>query len=414
MNKIQKPKLDLHGTIELEGSKSILQRLILISLFLKDELRVTNWSSSNDVTEMSKAVGVESTEKDVLLSVSCLQDTIHIDESATALRFLVTYASLNEGKKTSITMGKRLAKRPHDILFDLLRKLGAAIDVIDCRIDIVGSKPTLKSIDVPANVSSQYISALLLCAPLFENGLTFKLIPPIVSKNYIELTIALMTTFGITVSYEENVITIPPKSNYKDINNFTCEADLSSAIYPLCVGLFSEKGIGVTPISNHTKQPDFVFWKLLSDAGADIKLHYREDSEEAVLISKLTDYDGFTFDAMRAPDLVPALALLALFADTESMITNVDYLKNKESNRVVGIVNNFKLLGADIEYNDSTLTIQPLSDNPNSVTLDTQNDHRLAMVFYIITLMFPQVSINERDSIGKSYPHFIDDIANLK
>ncbi len=409
-----KPITKLHGTLKLSGSKSILQRILLISLFLKDEMSVTNWSDSEDVREMAKAIGVEAIENQVTLNDTCLRSRFHIEESATALRFLMVYASLQAGKETIISIGERLSERPHDELIKTMITLGATIAKNNRDIVVLGANPKVESLVIDAGISSQYISALLLCAPCFEKGLTIQINSPIVSKNYIDLTIALMDEFGIQIEEKESTYIIPAQSRYNAKSEFTCEADLSSAVYPLSLGLFSEEGIGVTPISNHTKQPDFVFWKLLSDAGADIKLHYTEKTEETVLIAKKSDYKGFNFNARRAPDLVPVLSILALFATTETVIYNVGYLKHKESDRVTGIIENLKLIGAEINLDEDMLKINPLTVEPNEIELDSYNDHRLAMSFYILNQLFPQVSVNSMSSVKKSYSNFVSDINSLR
>jgi 3-phosphoshikimate 1-carboxyvinyltransferase len=173
------------------------------------------------------------------------------------------------------------------------------------------------------------------------------------------------------------------------------------------MGLFSEDGVRIPFIGTFSSQPDFLIIPILIYARADIKLSGRE------LTTKLSEFKGTLINLRDTPDLLPVLAFIALFAKSISIFNGLEHLKYKESNRVENLIVNFKRLGASVSYEDGKLAVLPLIKAPESVVLDTQNDHRYAMIYYMISLLFPQVSVSETESIAKSYPNFIRDIEKL-
>ncbi|MDP8231835.1 MAG: hypothetical protein P9L91_04105 [Candidatus Zophobacter franzmannii] len=407
MNEFIKPTLHLSGDVEVEGSKSILQRILLISLFFNDDLIVENWSQAEDVSGMAKALGHNCLENTIRLKPSKLSNSITIRESATSFRFLLTYAALQPNVVTTIEVGDNLSTRPHKILIDVLEDLGAEIEITGNRYRVTGVFPQKSSIKLQGDVSSQYISALLLCAPLFPNGLQIELTTQGVSKAYLDLTIKMMLNFGIDVHFEDQTYTAKVGSKYHNPGRYICEPDFSSIVYPLCMGLFSEDGVRIPFIGTFSSQPDFLIIPILIYARADIKLSGRE------LTTKLSEFKGTLINLRDTPDLLPVLAFIALFAKSISIFNGLEHLKYKESNRVENLIVNFKRLGASVSYEDGKLAVLPLIKAPESVVLDTQNDHRYAMIYYMISLLFPQVSVSETESIAKSYPNFIRDIEKL-
>ncbi|MBN2829691.1 MAG: hypothetical protein JXR56_05180, partial [Candidatus Cloacimonetes bacterium] len=211
---------------------------------------------------------------------------------------------------------------------------------------------------------------------------------------------------------------------------YICEVDASSYVYPASLGLFSPEGIRVPFAGLLSKQPDAIFLMLISKAKGDIELDFPTNPRISELcpfqptknifnfpnqglITKLSDYQGFDFDVNQAPDLTIVLAFLSLFATTSSIFRNINHLRYKESDRVQGLVDNFSRLGVEINVEDNVLTIEPLTKEPANVLLDTHNDHRLAIIFYMLSLLFPQVSVSETESIAKSYPRFSQDLEKL-
>jgi 3-phosphoshikimate 1-carboxyvinyltransferase len=408
MDEVTKLGLEIGGEISIEGSKSILQRVLIISTFINQSLRIANWSACNDVTEMASALGLSCSsgfERDI--SQSCLQSEIHIEESATALRFLLTLAALQPHKKCLFRLGKRLAMRPHEVLINALRGFGAELTFNGDEIVVYGTRPTLIEIELEAEISSQYISAILLCAPLFENGLIIKPLGKVVSKAYIDLTIAVMKEFGIVVGSENNNWIIPPFSTYQEIGLYNCEPDLSSATYPLSLGMFSKKGVAVVFPFTSSKQPDFQFIEIMRKHGADIQLI------DGKIISRESIFSKLCVDVVNTPDLFPVLAFLSLFSRNISVITGITNLVHKESDRLKNLSMNFEKLGCSIKYLDNGIAISPLKENPGVVTLDALGDHRYAMIYYLLSIIFPQVTFTDVDCIAKSYPGFMQDMEIL-
>ena len=393
--------------ISLEGSKSILNRVLIIVSMLRSPLKIFNYSSCNDIKTMQanlQKLGFDFLVKDEFVEISSSQNLktdaqLYVQDSATAFRFLMARMAAWPGMHTSIEISSQLQNRPHQLLIDLLKKLGAEIHIHENHFEIEGRRLTGGEFDLDSSVSSQYISAMLLIAPLYKNDLVIHLKGKEVSRDYVEMTIEVMKNFGIEVQYSASRLHVAAGQNYTAIGSFTIEPDLSSACYFWTYGALSKNYICTQYLQNSI-QPDHDFVRILQLIGADICI---EDSQ--ICIKKGQLY-GIEVDMSNMPDQVPTLAVLALFADAPTIIHNIEHLKHKESNRLQAIKTEFSKLGIEVELTGDSIKIFPLKTWKHSVILDTYNDHRLVMAFSILQLIIPSISLKDTDAVRKSNPDF--------
>ena len=408
--------LDISGHITLEGSKSILNRVLIISTYLKSPLKIINPASCADIATMA----------DNLIKLGLKFDKSHntwivtppkklnkngelfIHDSGTAYRFLISrVASINKSKYI-INISDQLKRRPIEPLTVILKQMGVTINTNGDSIKIKGSLPNGGVLDLPANISSQFISSLLLIAPSYKNDLELFLEGEIVSRSYIDMTIKIMQNFGIIADYDGSRIFIQAGQEYNDLNEYIIEPDFSSACYFWALGALSRSEVSTNIISKSSLQPDYQFLTILEKIGAKIKR-----GEDKISISR-GELKGISVDMRDMPDQVPTVAVLALFADSKTTITNIEHLKYKESNRIEALISEFSRIGINISYKNGILNINPLDRIPGNEILTTYSDHRLVMAFHILKMIFPQLIVTNASFIDKSYPNFLNDLKSIK
>jgi len=266
-----------------------------------------------------------------------------------------------------------------------------------------GKKLNGGEIDLQADISSQFVSALMLIAPVYKSRLTINLIGRLVSRSYIEMTAAIMQDFGVKCEFFKNKIIIESRQEYANPGIYEIEPDFSSAGYFWALGALSNKEVCISCVSGKSLQPDFRFLSILEKMGTNVNR-----ASKSVCISR-GSLKGIDVEMKDIPDLVPTLAVLALFADSPSQLRNIAHLKYKESNRISALVSELSRIGANIEFTDESLIIHPLCHQPAYVELDAHHDHRLVMAFHILKAVFPCISINNKEAVKKSYAGFFDD-----
>jgi 3-phosphoshikimate 1-carboxyvinyltransferase len=417
--------LPYQGKVSLSGSKSILQRIMLICSIVPARIELSPASRCEDVLEMAEVLKINGVK--VLFEDNCLNIDSHgIDllnnpkqavcfkGSATAFRFWLARTIICKNK-TVIMLSEQLYKRPWQIFIPTLESFGCQISTSEetdaeypYRIEISPPTQTQTSIVVDGSVSSQFISGLMLVAPLLAEGLKFKFNDKPVSFDYIRLTAQIMQAFGTECHITRESILIPHCYKYFIPESFQIEPDMSSAAFFLTLGVFSEQGIRFKTNCKTRFQPDWLIVDILKEMGVCVN-----DYGDCVVV-KSQSLKGICFDLKDNPDLFPILAVLALFAESKSLFTNVNRLKYKESDRLIGIQNALDLLEADYSYTDDCLEVYPLLRIPDAVTLNTQSDHRLMMAFALLKLNFPQIFLSEGKSVVKSCPEYYSQLASLK
>jgi 3-phosphoshikimate 1-carboxyvinyltransferase len=218
-----------------------------------------------------------------------------------------------------------------------------------------------------------------------------------------------MKKFGIAYVRKDNSISLNNAARtYINPEEYQIEPDYSAACYFWALGALSSESIGVKVSSDNSSQGDFNFLKILKEMGAEINY------EEGLISVKKSTLKGVRCSMKEMPDQVPTLAVLALFADTPTEIYDIDYLKYKESDRISSLCIELSKLGVQIYYSDGALTVHPLVSAPQKATLHTFQDHRLVMAFSVLTSMFPQITITDKQCVAKSFPDFFTELDKLK
>ncbi len=409
--------LPYQGVVSINGSKSIIQRIFLIASVQKVRTKLQPGSVCDDVLEMAealRALGVQiSFENDgIMIDSSCLETNqgssveVRFKASATALRFWLA-RTISVHDKSTILLSGQLYSRPLQPYLDILKAIGGIVVISETEnsefpIQIEITPPTLvpSEIAVDSSISSQFISGLMLIAPFLEKGLSIIFNQKPVSRDYLELTAQLMQQYNIKCSLWEDRALIAGRSEYLIADKQIIETDISGAAFFLVLGSFSKQGIGIRNYTNTRWQPDWRILTILRKMGVVIT------EKDDVVTSKKGTLTGIDIDMDNNTDLVPVLAVLALFADSPSVLRNISRLKYKESDRIKGLLYAYNTICADYFYESGCLTINPLLQNVKAVTLDTQNDHRLVMAFSLLQLHFPNISLTETQTINKSFPEF--------
>ena len=421
--RITHPTKKIKAQIELPASKSISNRALIIQALSSEKITLNNLSTADDTKLMQYALNADSS-------------TIDIKNAGTCMRFLTAYfASTN--CEVELRCDERMEDRPIKILVDALRELGAEISYLKKDgfppLKIKGKQLEGGKIKLNASISSQYISALMLAAPIFKNGLEIELTGEVSSKSYIEMTVDLMNYFGFNCSFIENKIIIKNQPIIKS-SNYKIEQDWSAASYWYeIVSLSDEAEILLKGLSLKTLQGDSIISEYMKKFGVDTlekdegillkKFNHREietQNENVFVSSSLSlrtesrNENKSSTNLSNTLDLTPTLAVTAAAKNVLTQLSGLKNLKIKESDRLQSLKVELTKCGFDIEANDDSLHIKHHTINIQSSTINrfqTYNDHRMAMAFAPLALIFDEVLIENPDVVEKSYPHFWSDLA---
>lgn len=393
--KIDKINSTVNGTIQITGSKSETNRLLVLQQFYPN-LKVENISNSDDSKLMQKALVSTSNE-------------INIGHAGTAMRFLTSYFSVKENSEIVLTGSHRMKNRPIKILVDALRDLGADIEYLEKEgfppLKISGKKLIKDNVKIEGNVSSQYISSLLLIAPTLKNGLQLKFKGEVTSVPYIKMTLQLLGELGIIYTWKKNVISIQPKSIIED-KTIVVESDWSSAsyYYSLCA-LSPNSEIILSSYKKTSLQGDCVLSEIYKNLG--VETVFKENSIQ-LKNTKTFDFKLLSLDLLGAPDIAQTIAVSCFGLGLECFLTGLHTLKIKETDRLVALKTEIEKFGGEVEITNKTLHLKPSTKINENITVTTYDDHRMAMAFAPLALKVP-LQIEDPNVVSKSYPTFWDD-----
>lgn len=396
----------LNATISITGSKSETNRLLLLQA-LYPNLVLANISNSDDSEVMTKALQNEQ------LSGTDAQ-LVDIHHAGTAMRFLTAFFAVSEGKEVVLTGSQRMTERPIKVLVEALQQLGAQIayekEVGFPPIRIKGQKITQSKVSIPANVSSQYISALLLVAPKLENGIELTLVGEITSVPYIKMTLALLNEIGVETKFEENVITVKPLTTNSKQQTVTVESDWSSASYFFSLAALSkEAAIVLSSYKESSLQGDSALVEIYAKMGVEARF----EANQLTLVKQPNfEYQSVTFDLNNTPDIAQTIVVTCLGLGIGCHLTGLHTLKIKETDRLEALRIELTKLGASISVTNDSLTLEPTQEILENIAIDTYNDHRMAMAFAPLALRVP-IIINNAEVVSKSYPDFWTDLTTL-
>lgn len=403
--KLEKSRLIGNKTVQISGSKSISNRLLILeSLF--DTIKIGNLSNSQDTQLLKKAL-------------SEVKDIVDIHHAGTAMRFLTSYYAIQEGKTTVLTGSRRMKERPIKNLVSALRDLGADIEYMENEgfppLKITGKKITQTSVNVPANISSQFITSLLLIAGKLENGLEIHLVGEVTSRSYIEMTLDILTNFGIKNKFEGNIIKVEPfhSEGTPATESYEVESDWSSASYFYSICALGRETIHLKSFYKASTQGDSAIAKIYEDFFG-IKTTFSED-EHKLTLEPQPDFsfpEKIILDMNNCPDIAQTLCVTAAALKIPFEISGLGTLRVKETDRLLALYNELKKLGTDTEITD--LTIQSLSfgEPKEHISIKTYQDHRMAMSFAPFCLI-GELNIEQEDVVEKSYPMFWEDLASV-
>ena len=392
--------------IIISGSKSESNRLLILQKIYPN-LELKNISDSDDTIHLQEAL-------------TSNNDIINIGHAGTAMRFLTAYFSVQEGKEIILTGSERMQNRPIKILVEALKTLGADIQYMDKDgnppLKIKGKKLIVSKVSIDGNVSSQYISALLLIAPSLEEGLEIELLGEVTSVPYIKMTLALLNDLGIKTIWKENIISIESKKVIES-KTIIVESDWSSASYFYSLVALSEIGTTIT-LSSYKKeslQGDNFLVEIYKNFGVETKFNQRSitlSKNAAVISSAVEKSQSLTLNLQNTPDLAQTIAVTCFGLGIACDLTGLHTLKIKETDRLVALKNELEKLGADIEITDKSLHLKISNIINRDITIQTYDDHRMAMAFAPLALKVP-IIIENADVVTKSYVKFWEDLERV-
>ncbi|MGL5981352.1 MAG: 3-phosphoshikimate 1-carboxyvinyltransferase [Phocaeicola sp.] len=412
----------IHATVQLPASKSISNRALIINALGKGTYALQNLSDCDDTKVMIRALQAVAGE------------TIDIMAAGTAMRFLTAYLAVTPGNRI-ITGTERMQNRPIRILVDALRELGASIDYVGKEgfppLHITGGGCMKETICLPGDVSSQYISALLMIAPVLPGGLKIELQGTIISRPYIDLTLQLMRDFGAKVEWiSDNELCVSPKP-YQSVPYFV-ESDWSAASYWYqIVALAAKDSTVVLPILfEKSYQGDSYVAHLFRSLGVETTYCTQEkdnfkDSRFALLLDESTLHnhcviltkgtslvERFDFDFVNQPDLAQTFVVTCALMGIPFRFSGLQSLKIKETDRMEALIVEMRKMGYLLtESEESVLSWDgERCEAEEEIIIDTYEDHRMAMAFAPASLVLPHIVINEPHVVSKSYPSYWTDL----
>ncbi|MBW1658060.1 3-phosphoshikimate 1-carboxyvinyltransferase [Flavobacterium quisquiliarum] len=385
--------------LNITGSKSETNRLLLLKALFPN-ITLANTSNSDDSEVMQKALAGN-------------DEIVDIHHAGTAMRFLTAYFSVNEGREVVLTGSSRMQERPIKILVDTLRQLGVEISYEKEEgyppIRIKGKKVTASKVNLAANVSSQYISALLLVASKLDNGLELTLEGEITSIPYIKMTLALLNDLDIKTSFEGNVIKVYPKEAVEP-KEMVVESDWSSASYFFSLVALSDAAkITLSSYKENSLQGDSELVSLYEKMG--VKTTFQNNKMTLEKVAGFT-YQDVNFELNNTPDIAQTIVVTCLGLGIGCHLTGLHTLKIKETDRLEALRIELTKLGANISVTNDSLTLELSGAINHDVHIATYNDHRMAMAFAPLAIKVP-IIIDDAEVVSKSYPDFWSDLKAL-
>ena len=398
--KIQNSNKEANGDLTITGSKSESNRLLIIQA-LYPQIEIHNLSKSDD-------------SKVTLEGLKSKKNVIDINHAGTAMRFLTAFFAIQPHREIVLTGSNRMQERPIKLLVEALNSLGADITYEKepgfPPLIIRGKEISINRVSLPANISSQYISALMLVAPALKNGLKIDLIGETTSFPYIKMTQSIMDQLGFETAFDGNQISIKSASSI-NINHWKIESDWSSASYFYSIVALADRSeISLKSFFEESKQGDAALTEIYEKFG--VKTTH---SNGKIILSKITDFNPpnfITLNLKNTPDLAQTIAVTCLGLNIDCKLSGLHTLKIKETNRLTALKTEIEKLGGNVKITDRSLELLNTGKINENILIDTYNDHRMAMAFAPLGLRVP-ININNPKVVSKSYPDFWDDLQKI-
>ncbi|RDK84242.1 3-phosphoshikimate 1-carboxyvinyltransferase [Marinirhabdus gelatinilytica] len=392
---LSKPSALKNSTsLQITGSKSETNRLLILQA-LYPNLSIENSSKSDDSKVLQQAL-------------KTTNGTVDVHHAGTAMRFLTAYFAASHGADVLITGSQRMQQRPIGILVDALRQLGAKISYVKevgyPPLHIHGTELKNNKVTLKADVSSQFISALLLIAPSLPSGLELSLTGTITSRPYIEMTLSLLEQLGIPYHFAENKIVVRPISEIQE-KTITVESDWSSASYFYSIVALSEHlKIRLRSYRTESLQGDSALVDLYKTVGVETTFHAEKNS---IVLQKIntTLPETYTANLANTPDIAQTIAVTCFGLGIGCELKGLHTLKIKETDRLLALKIELEKLGGNVTITEESLLLAPSIKINKHIAIDTYNDHRMAMAFAPLAVRGP-LQINHAEVVSKSFPTF--------
>jgi 3-phosphoshikimate 1-carboxyvinyltransferase len=415
--RIEPLKQPVRAEVTIPGSKSYTNRALLLAALTSGPVKIINPLLSDDTKAMIACleslrikVTVQTGSFEVAGDISAIEDRAYeldAELSGTTIRFMLALACVIPGRQT--LHGKAgLNKRPFGDLVDGLRQLGAKIEYLgkEGRPPLLVSSASLAegTVTISGAQSSQYLSALLMIAPLATGGVTIAVQDGLISKPYVAMTIEAMKRFGVEVTTTANSYRIASKQTY-NCSEYVVEGDVSSASYFLAIAALTGSTVTLRNMNPESLQGDMGFLKILERMGSEVT--YGED----MITVKGNGVRPVEVDMRDCPDQAQTLAVLAAFADGVTTITGIQSLRVKETERIVALQAELKKMGIETSATEGTLVVR--GGQPGTASIATYGDHRMAMAFAVAGSKLPGVEIQAPDVVAKTFPGFWDKLREV-
>ncbi len=394
------PSKKIQGTVQLTGSKSESNRALIIQSLSKGQVEIANLSEAADTVTLNRVLQIASDPKPGF-------NTIDIGPAGTAMRFLTAYLNLVKGNFI-LTGTERMQQRPIGILVDAMKEIGA-----DIHYDKKVGYPPLKiegglfqekdRVKIKGNISSQYISALLLIAPALKKGLTLEIEGELTSRPYVSMTLDMLKSVGIQHEWKNNAIKIAPQAFEKQ--TIYVEPDWSAASYWYAIVALADANASIVlpGLRKNSLQGDIAIISIMEHFGVQSSF----ESDGLHLNKKVIGSDVSLFNFKECPDLAQTVVVVAAALKRDVSFTGLETLKIKETDRIAALQKEIAKFGAELIEDGDTYHLKTAQVyQPEEVTFDTYEDHRMAMAFAPLAIVFDQIKIAEPQVVEKSYPDF--------
>ena len=398
--RLEYPSSYTEGEIAITGSKSESNRLLILqALFPKIIIKNISNSDDSKITENA----LKSTDS-----------IIDIHHAGTAMRFLTAYFSTQPGREIILTGSQRMQERPIKLLVNALKDLGAEISYDKKEgyppLKIIGKKIIKSKVALQANISSQYISALMLIAPSLEDGLTIELTGQLTSVPYIKMTQTILDELGFETTFEKNKIQISSAKRIEP-KTWTIESDWSSASYFYSILALSRQGnICLSSYKKESNQGDSALSEIYKSLG--VVTSFNRGMINLTKVKEFNFTESININLINTPDLAQTIAVSCLGLGIGCKLSGLHTLKIKETDRLRALKIEMEKLGAKVDITSDSLELYPNAKLKKDIAINTFNDHRMAMAFAPLALKAP-IIINDSEVVSKSYPAFWDDLKRI-
>jgi 3-phosphoshikimate 1-carboxyvinyltransferase len=418
----------LNASVHVPGSKSLTNRALLIASLANGTTRLANALFSDDSHYFAKAL--QTLGFDVQLDEANHEMTVNgrggnipahkaelfIGNAGTAARFLSAFLTLGNGEY--ILDGEpRMRERPIGDLVDSLTQLGAMIQPLAVSDQFSSTCPPIKIIacglpggktKIAGNISSQFLSALLMVAPYAKSPIEIEVVTDLNSKPYVDMTIAIMQDFGVEIERQGYERFIIHPSSFSPLASYQIESDASAASYFFAAPAVCGGTVRVENISRRAKQGDIAFLDVLQQMGCTIK-----EGDNFIEVTGAKSLHGVSVDMRDISDTAQTLAAIAPFASSPTTIRGIGFIRAKETDRVHAVCTELQRLGIHVDEREDGMTIYP-RENIQPATIQTYNDHRMAMAFSLIGLRAAGIFIENPDCVSKTFPNYFEVLELLR